>query len=387
MQEQLHIPAKLKVGMQKRSDTYSGILGFITYEMPDGLNKHKKSWDNWRDDSLGIKEFDNSPTEGFVFNKREGGGGRWSYDEREAKIRVWDPRGFEFEITIENMLDILAQCGSYPGKGLEGEFVYGYDNLRLSLIPIKSEIYKKSMVFTNLNAKSIEAKDLIIGATYVSKQVKNYIYLGHVQWADMSSWSSEASISKQHIFCDTKSNSLTTLLVKDVATCLDTTPVQNIADLITKMESSGHYFTLDKVKIDKIVPCLDEFKKEINLYSGNYHYIGGYNADIFWIKKDETTYEGVKMMFTFPEGANRSYYGYRTSKPNGIKLVYQKKIVITADGVEVKKSSKQDKKIYQPDELKAKEFFDIKLDSSILLLEENRGAYYQDARYRLKTIK
>jgi len=386
MREQLHIPAKLKVGMQKRADTYSGILGFITYELPDGLNKHKKSWDNWRDDKLGIKELDNEPTEGFVFNKREGGGGRWSYDEREAKIRVWDPRGFEFEITIENMLDILAQCGSIPGKGLEGEFVYGYDGLRLSLIPTKSETYKKSMVFTNLSAKSIEAKDLIVGATYVSKQVSNYIYLGHVQWADMRTYSREASVSKQHIFYATKSNTIVPLLVKDIATCLDTTPVQNIAELITKMESSGYYFTLDKVKIDTIKPSLDEFKKEINLYTSNYHYVGGYNADIFWIKKDETTYEGVRMMFTFADDVVlNNYYRYRTAKPNGIKLVYQKKIVITADGVEVKKCSKQDKNIYQPDDLKDKEFFNIKLDSSILMKEEKCGSSYES--YRLKTIK
>ena len=282
------------------------------------------------------------------------------------------------------MLDILAQCGSIPGKGLEGEFVYGYDNLRLSLIPVKSETYKKSMVFTNLNAKSVEASDLIVGATYVSKQVVNYIYVGHVQWATMHTWSREANISKQHIFMDTKGN-FTPLLIKEIATCLDPTPVHNIADLISNMEASGKYFTLDKVKIDAITPCLDAFKQEISLYSGNYHYVGGYNASIFWIKKDETTYEAVRMMFTFPEGSeNRSYYSYNKVKPNGIKLVYQRKMVITADGVEVKKSSKQDKKIYQPDELKAKEFFDIKLDSSIYMKEEKVGANYND--YRMKTI-
>lgn len=136
-----------------------------------------------------------------------------------------------------------------------------------------------------------------------------------------------------------------------------------------------------------IKPSLDEFKKEINLYTSNYHYVGGYNADIFWIKKDETTYEGVRMMFTFPEieSNSRSYYSYRTAKPNGIKLVYQKKIVITADGVEVKKCSKQDKNIYQPDDLKDKEFFNIKLDSSILMKEEKCGSSYES--YRLKEIK
>ena len=373
-EQQLHIPTKLKLGTQKRNDTYSGILGFITYELPDGTNKHKKSWDNWRDSSLVVKEFDNLPTEGFVLNKREGGGGRWSYNEREAKIRVWDPRGFEFEITIENMLDLLSQCGSYPGKGLEGEFVYGWDNLRLSLIPVKSEMYKNSMVFTNLNTKSIEESNLIIGATYVSKVVRNYIYLGHVHW------STSASISKKHVFYDIKSDNLTTLLVKDIATCLDTTPVQNIAELITKMESSGHYFTLDKIKIDSIKPSFLEFENETFVYADS----PCYNTDIFWIKKDKTTYEGVIIMLTFPY-APTNRYSYSRQKPNGIKLVYQKKIIITANGIEVKKSSKQDKNIYQPDDLKAKEFFDIKLDSSILIEEEKCGSPYNKS-YRLKKI-
>jgi hypothetical protein len=35
------------------------------------------------------------------------------------------PRGFEFEISIPNLLYILQECNST--KGLDGEFVYAWD--------------------------------------------------------------------------------------------------------------------------------------------------------------------------------------------------------------------------------------------------------------------
>lgn len=370
MENQLHIPKKLKLGSQKRSDTYSGILGFLTYELSDGTNKHKKSWDNWRDSNIDVKEFDNEPTEGFVLNKREGGGGRWSYNEREAKIRVWDPRGFEFEITIENMLDILAQCGSIPGKGLEGEFVYGYDGTRVFLVPTKSESYKKSMVFTDLSAKKVEAKNLILGATYVTKKVKNVIYMGYYQWMNTSIWGDSTSVEKKHVFY--AKDRFTTLEVKDLATCIDETPTHNYAELVTKMETCGYYFKSDNIKISDTKPNYNRYNDE---YNPTYdHFLSGnrsYNQ-IFWLKKDDKTYEGVRLKLTFPPRPDNDNYRYawRSINPNGIQLVYTKKFVKTDDGFQIKKSSKKDVKIYTLAEIKEKEFLSIVYDATELYKAE-----------------
>lgn len=379
MENQLHIPKKLKLGTQKRSDTYSGILGFLTYELPDGTNKHKKSWDSWRDSTLAVKEFDNEPTEGFVLNKREGGGGRWSYSEREAKIRVWDPRGFEFEITIENMLDILAQCGSIPGKGLEGDFVYGYDGTKVFLVPTKSESYKKSMVFTDLSAKKVEAKDLILGATYVTKKVKNVIYMGYYQWMNTSLWSNTISVEKKHVFYD--KDKFITLEVKDLATCIDETPTHNYAELVTKMETCGYYFKSENIKISEVKPQYSQFSGDYYPNNNNFMSSGknSYYGEIFWLKKDDKTYEGVRLKLTFPERDNSSSsrysYNYRSVKPNGIQLVYCKKFVKTDDGFQIKKSSKKDEKIYTLDEIKEKLFFGIVYNATELHQAERKNGY------------
>jgi hypothetical protein len=60
--------------------------------------------------------------------------GQW-LESWSTYCRVYDPRGFEFEISIPNLLYILQECTSTKGKGLDGEFVYAWDG--------------KDLVFTN----------------------------------------------------------------------------------------------------------------------------------------------------------------------------------------------------------------------------------------------
>ena len=158
MENQIFIPTKLKVGYQRRSDTYSKKLAYVTYY--DQKNKLRKeaSWKGWIDEKQGVDEFQNEPTEGFVLN-RNVGGVKESYgyhdDVRIEKVRVFDPRGFEFEIDIPNVLTILQECTSVKGKGLEGTFVYGWAGANLILIPTTSQQYKESQNYTDLQSKLV----------------------------------------------------------------------------------------------------------------------------------------------------------------------------------------------------------------------------------------
>ena len=397
MNAQYHIPKQLKIGFNKRDDTYSGLLSFITYTLKDGTNKHKKSWDNWIEAEIPIQDIPNEPTEGFVLNKREGGGGRWSFDEREPKIRVWDPRGWEFEITIENMLDILAQCGSYPGKGLDGKFVYGFSGNRLQLINVNSEDYKNSMDFTGLSTMSVEPKDLVIGATYISKAQKTLVYLGYHPWMDMSFYSSDTKVEKSHIFFEASRNGLTPealgylpgeevdpndleetpqeidlasfypCKVSDLAKCIDPHPAHNLAELVTRMENTGKVFMKDMVHITAKKIKFGLYYKEHRTNIGLFESEDGstWDHDVFWIKRDDSLYEGVKLKLVFPETPDHSYN--TRYKANGLQIVYQKKIIITDDGAEIKKCSKQDKTIYTPEQIKEMSFFDVKLNASRLI--------------------
>ena len=176
----IYIPKKIKVGYQNRYDTYTKKLAYVIYY--DEKNKLRKetSWNNWRDEKIEPDDFDNEPTRGFVLNKKVGDySGDWG-NHRQAYCRIYDPRGFEFEITINNLLYILENCDCLKGKGLDGEFVYGWDRKDLILIPVDSPDYKEIKTRTDKiqNGTKFKGKDLIIGATYLTKNNEQWIYMG-----------------------------------------------------------------------------------------------------------------------------------------------------------------------------------------------------------------
>ena len=179
MKNSIFIPKTINVGYQNRSGTYTGKLAYVIYTDEKGVLRKQASWDSWRDDSIPPNTYDNVPTSGFVLNKKVGDTcTHWNF--RQAYCRVYDPRGFEFEITIENLLYILENTNSIVGKGLEGEFVYGWDGKDLVLLPTCSADYKEIEQYskTVLEAKSITAKMLVVGNTYLGKDGYQYIYLG-----------------------------------------------------------------------------------------------------------------------------------------------------------------------------------------------------------------
>lgn len=178
--ERLNIPETLKVGFNERKDTYTGRLAYVTYVNNKGQIAKETSWGNWRNKNIDVETYDNVPTEGFVLNKRVGGT-KSGWNHRETKCRVYDPRGFEFEITIENLLFILQECTSTKGKGIEGKFVYAWSGPDIVLLPVDSEDYKASTELMEKKEK-ITVKSLKIGAAYKGKEDDYLIYIGKMEW-------------------------------------------------------------------------------------------------------------------------------------------------------------------------------------------------------------
>ena len=180
MRDKLRIPERIKVGFQKRDDTYTGKLGYV---ISGGRKKDPISWNNWRAKNIPPQEFDNTPIEGFVLNRDVGGTQRnYDWNARREKVRVFDPRDFEFEITVENVLLILQECSSIKGKGLEGQFVLAWSGSNVILLPVTSQEYKTSVEFMELGAKKVAKSDIQEGGTYLTKDKVNVMYLGRHAW-------------------------------------------------------------------------------------------------------------------------------------------------------------------------------------------------------------
>lgn len=243
----LMIPDRIKVGFQKREGTYTGKLAYVIYFDHKGVLRKEKSWEGWRDSKLSPVEYDNVPTEGFVLNKGVGGA-RHSYgwNARNEYIRVYDPRDFEFEISVANLLFILKECDCSRGKGLEGKFVYSWDGTELVLLPEASVDFQQSKKHTDLQKCSVKAKDLIPGASYLSKQQQTLIYLGKLDWhclVSPESWRFPKKhldgCLKRHIFAH-KDEFVFMDDLKQIATLNSDAVVSNYAHLIESYRLSAH---------------------------------------------------------------------------------------------------------------------------------------------------
>ena len=180
MTSNIFIPKKLNVGFQNRNDTYTKKLAYVIYYDEKGKLRKQASWESWRDKKIDPIEYDNEPTEGFVLNKNVGGYA-YHWDARKSYIRVFDPRGFEFEITLPNLLYILENTNSIKGKGLDGKFVYGWDGKDLVLIPVESPEYKQMQEMTTklYASDTIKPGDLKVGCVYLTAKGERYVFMGN----------------------------------------------------------------------------------------------------------------------------------------------------------------------------------------------------------------
>lgn len=187
MNNQLFIPQKLKVGFQKREDTYTGKLAYVICYDEQGKLRKEYSWEGWRDKKIEPQEYGNEPTSGFVINK-DIQRYNWShFSSGRSMIRIYDPRGFEFEISPNNLTHILMHTDCLR-RGLEGNFVYSWSGKDLVLLSEKSEEYVNSIKFTELKSKKVTAAELKEGYSYITKKQETWIYLGKFDYHHRDVW-------------------------------------------------------------------------------------------------------------------------------------------------------------------------------------------------------
>lgn len=180
----LFIPKKVKVGFQKRADTYTEMLGYVIPLGEKGEYRKMVSWEGWRDKTIEPLEFDNVPTANFVLNKGVQRYGYWRGSGRSV-VRIYDTRNFEFEITVDNLLFILMHA-DVSKRDIQVECVYAWDKDKLFLIPTNSQEYQESMGYTEKQYNKVSARDLVKGARYrTKKDDTELIYLGYFEWFDL----------------------------------------------------------------------------------------------------------------------------------------------------------------------------------------------------------
>lgn len=204
----IFIPKTCRVGFQDREDTFTKRLAYVIYYDAKGKLRKEVSWKGWCDKKIEARDFDNEPTSGFVLNK----GIRrynWShFGSGRSMIRIYDPRGVEFEITPDNLIGLLMHTDCSK-REIQGDLVYAWKGTEILLLPCCSEEYESAKTFTSLQGKRIGARELVEGRTYITKDVEHLVYIGYHMYYEekyvRGDWRSKTrSGKKRHIFYDIK---------------------------------------------------------------------------------------------------------------------------------------------------------------------------------------
>jgi len=310
----IFLPKTIKVGYQTRNDTYTGQLAYIIYYDQKNVLRKEKSWQGWRDNKIEPQEFTNEPTSGFVLNKKVGDYSN-GWDHRKSYCRVFDPRNFEFEITIENLLYILENASSIKGKGLEGEFVYGWSGSDIILMPVDSPDYAELSKLNDLRheRKKFDGKTLILGGTYKSNSNNELIYLGRFYENN-----DDSKETKTYFFYDRKSsyrkiNSIKSLS-GSIIDIIDENCVEDYADLMDELLKDSSYSSREPKNDTYLDYTLDDFKKllEKNSYWHNKCYIEIDKKYVrYYIERQRNYYH---YSYSNYDRKNETYNVYTTSK-------------------------------------------------------------------------
>lgn len=195
-----------KMWAVKRLENKSTIpLAYMCHlgDSPSQESKRKDTGRSWAKRKYSIEyetdevEFDNAPIRGFIITddiKRTYWGGG------NVKWRIEDPRGFEVEISSENLMSIIRSCEILECKIL-GEFVWAREGGQNILIPVDSDEYKNSQQ----KAESAVKTKVEPMTVYYDGYGNMKAYLGKVYaFGERNKWGQHHC--SLHVYIDPKTN-------------------------------------------------------------------------------------------------------------------------------------------------------------------------------------
>lgn len=284
----IFIAPKIKIGFQKRDDCFTGKLAYISYFDEKGKFRKEVSWEGWRSKDIPVEEYDNKPISGFTLNKDvKRYSGDW-FSSKRTLIRVHDPRGFEFEVTTENLIAILMHTDCLR-RGLIGEFVYAWSGQELVLLPTNSEEYTKAIQYTAGLSKKVKSKELVAGGSYKTKRDGDVVYMGKLNWYEynIESCYRAGDRTEKKVSVFTKDDGKNFFYKKSLTFLSELNSngaVSNYAELMDKFHAKIY-----ANKIVKIEPRRVDFDPELisdnryyhHLYLKNPYYFVKWSGDIF----------------------------------------------------------------------------------------------------------
>lgn len=180
----IKIPEKVYVGFQGRRTEDEVPLGFMTpYDETAAGKKRQATVDSWaqgygygREKTFNSIVIDNAPMIGFKIGRAIRRSSR--YSGTSTSVRIEDPRGFELEISIENLV-MLMKNNIMEDCELQQECVWGREGAKNVLLPVNSEDYALYLKTQTLISNKVSLKDIKVGDVIkLLGDADSYEYMG-----------------------------------------------------------------------------------------------------------------------------------------------------------------------------------------------------------------
>lgn len=166
---------ELVVGYHKdfNLDIDEAPLAFLTYDTHDAASKKRiDTVKNWYG-SKKMCNLDNPPLSGFTFVDVVS-----RYRTKNKLMRVFDPRGFIVEVSIDILLEIM-QSATIKNGVIQEKCFWARKGTENILIPENTPLHEQYLSETvYAKAANISTKKLKVGGLYINKDGKKYFYLG-----------------------------------------------------------------------------------------------------------------------------------------------------------------------------------------------------------------
>jgi hypothetical protein len=131
-------------------------------------------WGSYGKDPLNSLTIDNKPMVGFRISRSQINDGWYQTPEY---IRIEDPRGFEVDITIPNMI-MLTNDNALVNGEIMHECIWGRDNAVNVLLPVNSLPYREAVSNTDRQKTHVHVSKLKLGDHVTLKNGQSGRYMG-----------------------------------------------------------------------------------------------------------------------------------------------------------------------------------------------------------------
>lgn len=180
----IKIPTKVYVGFQNRPSSDDVPLGFMTpWGEDEAAKKRIATVNNWargygNTTPIEPVTLNNIPMTGFRISRAVRRSGGWG-SSNATFVRVEDPRGFELEISVQNLLMLMDNNITQDAEIIQ-ECIWGRDGGNNILLAVNSQPYLDATENTRRSASKVSAREVKPGFEVTVENGDRGFYYGIV---------------------------------------------------------------------------------------------------------------------------------------------------------------------------------------------------------------